>query len=229
MPLLEAGYVLLLATLLQALLLAAALILLPLALSRTRRQAWSRAGCRGRVLRYFGAIGLGFMIVELVALHRLVLLVGQPVMTSALVLAVFLLAAGAGSLYAGSRPDPVRAARRAGLATVVAALAWHLLLSFGGPALAANETWVAAGLAALSMAPMTFFMGQLFPLGIKALAEVEEGLVAWAWGINGCASVIGAIVGTALAVAVGFGPSLAIALALYLVAAWQFPRPVAAA
>jgi hypothetical protein len=229
MPLLEAGYVLLLATLLQALLLAGTLILLPLALSRARRQAWSRAGSRGRVLRYFGALGLGFMIVELVALHRLVLLVGHPVITSALVLAVFLLSAGLGSLYAGNRPDPRGAARRAGLATIVAALAWHGLLSVAGPTLAATSAWTAAGLAALSMAPMTFFMGQLFPLGIKALADGEEGLVAWAWGINGCASVVGAIAGTALAVAFGFGVSLAIALSLYLIAASQFPRPVATA
>ena len=79
------------------------------------------------------------------------------------------------------------------------------------------------------MAPMTFFMGQLFPLGIRALADGEEGLVAWAWGINGCASVVGAIAGTALAVAFGFGVSLGIALSLYLIAAWQFPRPVATA
>jgi hypothetical protein len=180
------------------------------------------------VLRYFGALGLGFMIVELVALHRLVLLVGHPVMTSALVLAVFLLGAGAGSLYAGGRPDPGRTARRAGLATVVSALAWHGLLSVAGPALAATSAWTAAGLAALSMVPMTFFMGQLFPLGIRALADGEQGLVAWAWGINGCASVVGAIAGTALAVAFGFGASLGVALALYAIAAWQFPRAVTA-
>ena len=43
-------------------------------------------GSRGRGARVawaLAALGLGFMIVELVALHRLVLLVGHPVITSA--------------------------------------------------------------------------------------------------------------------------------------------------
>jgi hypothetical protein len=223
MPLLEAGFVLLLATLAQALVLAAVLILLPLALSRERRRVWAGDRGRGRVLIYFAGIGLGFMIVELVALHRLVLLVGNPVLTSALVLALFLLAAGGGSLYAGRAADLTRAARVAGAATVVTALAWHGLLDLFAPALSAVSPAAAAALAALSLVPMAFFMGQLFPLGLTAVGRSHEGMIPWAWGINGCASVVGAIAGTALAVSIGFGASLLLAAGVYAVATLNFP------
>ena len=224
MPLLEAGFVLLIATLAQALALAALLILLPLALAGQRLGRARSGSVRGRTFLYFAGIGLGFMIIELVALHRLVLIVGNPVLTSAIVLPVFLFAAGLGSLYA-SRPTPaMRAARVAGVGTVVSALLWHLLLKAGAPALAALAGPVAALAAGLSLAPMAFFMGQLFPLGLTAVGERGPGLVAWAWGINGCASVVGAMAGTALAVSFGFGASLSVALVLYVIATLSFPR-----
>jgi hypothetical protein len=225
MPLLEAGFVLLLATLAQALLLAATLILLPLLLSRRRRHAWAVSRLRGKVLIYFSGLGLAFMIVELVALHRLVLLVGSPVITSAVVLAFFLLAAGAGSLRAARACDLRHAIRTAVAGTVVAALAWHGLLALFAPALSSQPPLVAAGVAAASLAPMAFFMGQLFPLGLTAVARRDEGMIAWAWGINGCASVVGAIAGTALAVSIGFGASLIVALAIYAVVAASVPHP----
>jgi hypothetical protein len=223
MPLLEAGFVLLLATLVQAVILAGTLILLPLILSRRRRRAWAAGRGRGKVLVYFAGLGLAFMIVELVALHRLVLLVGNPVVTSAVVIAFFLLAAGVGSLRAGRAEELRRAIRVAVAGTVIAALAWHGLLAMFAPALSTLPPALAAGLAALSLAPMAFFMGQLFPLGLTAVARRDEGMIPWAWGINGCSSVVVAIAGTALAVSIGFGATLIVALAVYALVAASIP------
>lgn len=224
MPLLEAGFVLLLATLIQALVLAALLILLPLALAGRRLGHSRNDPVRGRTLLYFAGIGLGFMIIELVALHRLVLIVGNPVLTSAIVLPVFLFAAGLGSLFASRQGAALRAARIAGAGTIAATVLWHLMLGPGAPAIATLPGPFAALAAGLSLAPMAFFMGQLFPLGLTAVGERGPGLVAWAWGINGCASVVGAMAGTALAVSFGFTSSLTVALALYGLATLSFPR-----
>ena len=58
-------------------------------------------------------------------------------------------------------------------------------------------------------------MGLPFPL---ALRELDEPLVPWAWGINGCASVVSAALATLLAVDFGFSAVLWIALALYVAA-----------
>jgi hypothetical protein len=64
-------------------------------------------------------------------------------------------------------------------------------------------------------------MGMPFPL---ALRELDEPLVPWAWGINGCASVVSATLATLLAVDFGFSAVLWIALALYVSVLAVFPR-----
>jgi len=51
--------------------------------------------------------------------------------------------------------------------------------------------------------------------------------VPWAWGINGCASVLSAILATLLAMNVGFTFVTLIAITLYLLAAAIFRGPLA--
>ena len=61
-------------------------------------------------------------------------------------------------------------------------------------------------------------MGMPFPLGIVRVARDSGDLVPWAWGINGCASVVAAILAILLAVHVGFTVVALSAIALYSVA-----------
>jgi len=49
-------------------------------------------------------------------------------------------------------------------------------------------------------------------------------LIPWAWGINGCASVISAILATLIAMQFGFTVLILLAVILYGVAAWYFPK-----
>ena len=69
------------------------------------------------------------------------------------------------------------------------------------------------------IAPLAFFMGLPFPLALVRVAAAQPGLVPWAWGINGCASVLSAILAILLAMSLGFSAVLLIAIGLYLVAA----------
>ena len=69
------------------------------------------------------------------------------------------------------------------------------------------------------IAPLAFFMGLPFPLALVRVAAARPGLVPWAWGINGCASVLSAILAILLAMSLGFSAVLLIAIGLYLVAA----------
>jgi hypothetical protein len=78
-----------------------------------------------------------------------------------------------------------------------------------------------AVVAVLLMAPLAFFMGIPFPL---ALRELEEPLVPWGWGINGCASVVSPALATVLAIDLGFTVVLWLALALYAAIPAWFPR-----
>ncbi|EKD26574.1 MAG: hypothetical protein ACD_79C01116G0001 [uncultured bacterium] len=47
-------------------------------------------------------------------------------------------------------------------------------------------------------------MGMPFPLGMKLLVNSESRLIAWAWGINGYATVIGSVLAIAFARFLGF-------------------------
>jgi hypothetical protein len=71
------------------------------------------------------------------------------------------------------------------------------------------------------IAPLGFFMGMPFPLGLARLSQQAPGFVPWAWGINGFASVVSAVLATLLAIEFGFNVVIVTALVLYAVAAWD--------
>ena len=58
-------------------------------------------------------------------------------------------------------------------------------------------------------------MGLPSPLGLGRVSDGAPALVPWAWGINGCASVVAAVLASLLAMHVGFIAVLALALGLY--------------
>ena len=74
-------------------------------------------------------------------------------------------------------------------------------------------------LSVMLIAPLAFFMGMPFPLGLRRLAEEAPDFVPWAWGINGFASVVSAVLATLLAIHFGFTAVIALALLLYVAAA----------
>ena len=82
---------------------------------------------------------------------------------------------------------------------------------------------VAASVALI--APLAFCMGMPFPLGLARIRARAPTLVPWAWGINGCASVIGAVLAALLAMNLGFTAVVGLAAALYLIAAGVAARP----
>jgi hypothetical protein len=73
------------------------------------------------------------------------------------------------------------------------------------------------------IAPLAFFMGMPFPLGLADTAVGAPELVPWAWGINGCASVLSAVLATLLAIEFGFSWVVIQALVLYGIAAAALP------
>jgi hypothetical protein len=60
-------------------------------------------------------------------------------------------------------------------------------------------------------------MGVPFPTGLSMLAGKTEGLIAWAWGMNGVASVMAPLVNLMIAVTFGLRVALLLAAAFYLV------------
>jgi len=229
--LLEWGYPILFATLVQAALLGALLILLPLCFGRA---AFPRDADSWRVAGYFLALGLAFLFIEIAFIQRFVLFLGHPLYAVAVVLAGFLIFAGLGSAVA----EPLAAARRlsrrltavdvavAAIAAIALCYLW-LLPSLFDRFIAAPDA-VKIGLSLLLIAPLAFFMGMPFPLGLARVAAVRPRLVPWAWGVNGCASVVSALLATILAVHLGFTIVVMVAAGLYLAAAFTLRRSFAA-
>jgi hypothetical protein len=211
---LDMGYLILSATLAQALILSLGLVLAPLAIGRRRLGG---SAPRARTALYFLAIGLGFLFIEIAYIQRFTLFLGHPLYAVAVVLAGFLVFAGAGSALA-----PRLAARsRSPLALAVGGIAAIALvyLALMPPLFAALIAWPDAAKIAVSLAliaPLAACMGMPFPLGIARLAATSPALVPWAWGINGCASVVSAVLATLLAIHFGFTVVVACAVLLYL-------------
>ena len=70
------------------------------------------------------------------------------------------------------------------------------------------------------------WLGMPCPLGLARVRTHMPDLVPWAWGINGCASVISALMAALLASHFGFAVVVVLAVALYVVAAVAFLKPL---
>ncbi|TIX79193.1 MAG: SAM-dependent methyltransferase, partial [Mesorhizobium sp.] len=218
---LDWSYLILVTTLVQAAILSAVLILLPLWI---RRDALGKALHRLRFGLYFLALGLAFLFIEIAFIQRFVLFLGHPFYAVAVVLAGFLAFAGLGSAVAARWAAAVgrgSAVRGIALAVgVIAVLAATYLLALPSvfETLLAFPDAAKIAIALLLIAPLALFMGMPFPLGLGYVGARSETFIPWAWGINGCASVLSAIVATLLAMHIGFSGVVMIAVVLYLVA-----------
>ncbi len=210
------GYFVLVALLVVALAVSASLILLPLAFAR--RKADSLRGPRGRVLAYFGLLGLGFLFVEIPLIQRFILFLEQPIYAFTAVASAMLLFSGLGSLFA-----PHLSVRHLLPVLAVVILLYPLGLPLLFQALLGAPLGVRLLATALSLAPLGFLMGIPFPSGLAWLREQAPGLVPWAWAVNGCTSVLASIMAAVLALAAGFSWVLA-AAALSYIGAWLAMR-----
>jgi hypothetical protein len=83
--------------------------------------------------------------------------------------------------------------------------------------------WSKLGIAVILVAPLAFCMGLPLPLALAQVASSQPASVPWAWAINGCASVVSAVLAVMLAVQFGFTLVLVLAVLLYVVAGLTFP------
>jgi hypothetical protein len=227
LPLLETGYPVIVATLLQAVVLSLALILLPLLLLRKQVSADKPdTAFRLRVVGYFAAIGLAFLFVEIAFIQKFMRFLHHPVFTAAVVLASFLVFAGLGSSW--SRRHSAGGMQRTGmlLATIGIVLTGfvHLfVLDYLFSWLSAWPLTARMATSILLIAPLAFFMGTPFPLALSSVGDKASSLIPLAWAVNGCASVLSAVLATLLAIHFGFFTVVVLALVLYAAAAGLFP------
>jgi hypothetical protein len=194
----------------------ALLTVAPLLLLRRIRAA-PRTG--GSAL-YFGAIGLGYMLLEMASLARLTHMIGDAVTATSLTIAGYLLFSGLGSLTAQRLRLPRHRA--------------FILLALGVMALGATQItlapfvavhaapWPAVARCALALvlvAPAAYLMG--FPMAL-GLRRGGPALVPWAWGVNGFASVLASPLALIIGMSAGFGAAALCGAACYGLAALAY-------
>jgi hypothetical protein len=218
-------------TLLQASVAAVVLILLPLMLLRSAEVSTKKVAPNPikNIIIYFFSIGLAFLFIEIAFIQKFTLILSQPLYAVAVALCAFLIFSGLGSMYTQrylQRDDgafiPVLLKRSVLMITLLAIL-YNLMLPLISNAIMSQPEAVRIFSAFILAAPLAFVMGMPFPLGMAALQQGSAQLIPWAWGINGCASVLSAILAVILAMEVGFSGVILSAVALYLIA-WFHSR-----
>lgn len=210
LPFLELGYLILILTFVIVTLIAVILIIVPL--------IFHQPGIfhSKRTLFYFSGLGLAFMFVEIVLIQRFILFFGNPLYAASAVISGILIFSGAGS-YFSSRLE----SNRQGITYVCTGISVLLLFLALGltPLLKAVIHYpfvLKIIISLLFVGPVAFLMGMPFPLGLKRLDQTNPADIAWAWGINGCLSVISSVLATILAVEIGFTGVMIIAAIIYL-------------
>lgn len=155
-------------------------------------------------LAYFACLGGGFMFVEMGLMQRFVLLLGHPVYSLSVIPFTLLLGGGLGSALSRRLGSPARTLAIAIPAIIVVSLAYSWML----PSLFASwVAWARPLRIMVSIAylfPLGLLLGMPLPSGIRVIGERRPGVLAWAWGVNGAMSVLGATLAIHVAMSYGF-------------------------
>jgi hypothetical protein len=222
--LLESGYLLLIAALLQAIVISLILIALPLRLWKNKLGINSGPNSHLRILVYFVCLGLTFLFIEIAFIQKFILILHHPLYAITVVLSTFLLTAGAGSYFSTklslSTKNSVIMLPIAAISLLSAAYIFSF--EFVTEFLLETGDFNRYVFSILLIAPLGFGMGMPFPMGLHRLSQSNPALIPWAWGINGCASVISALLASLIAMQIGFNGLIFLAIALYWIAALCF-------
>jgi hypothetical protein len=214
LPQAEVAGVVNVAVLAQAAVIAALVLLVPLAAERR-----ALGGAVLRPVLYFASLGLGFLAIEIVLIERASFLLNDRTSGFALVLTVMLLGSGLGSMLSARLPS------RASVIAALVVAAWCAAMLAGLPLLLlAALDWPSVarvGVVLAVAAPVSVALGMPFPLG---LSRVGSGpMLPWAWALNGAFSVVATPLANLIARMHGYSGVLALAGMLYLLTAVTLP------
>ncbi|RTR39499.1 hypothetical protein EKG38_06735 [Shewanella canadensis] len=195
----------------EALAVAALLLLLPRLLTRGRKE---KVPVAQKI--YFFSIGAGFMFVEIYFIKAYILLFSNPVISFTLVLAGILLSSGIGGWWSQKMGRDAVIYSLTSLCPVLLGIVifMDLILDYllGLPELLRYLS------ALLLLLVPGILMGVPFALGMRSLLTTPLQR-AYAWAMNGCASVLTSIAAAGLALHSGIPAIMLCAAAFYLLAA----------
>jgi MFS family permease len=181
-------------------------IVLPLTLTT------KRAALRGMLpfFVFFSGIGLGFMLVEVSQLQRLIIFLGHPSYALSVVLFSLLLSSGIGSLATQrlGNPHPRRSTLWPFLPLMALLVAFALVTPHAISRFDSATTPVRIAVATAMLVPIGFLMGMPFPIGMKMASLRPNAPTAFLWGINGAMSVCASVLAVLIALSWGISSAL---------------------
>ncbi len=213
--LLMSGEIVVSVVFIEALAVSGFLLILPLWFVRRN----DKKPCASQMLYFFG-VGAGFMFIELFFIKKYILLFGDAVIGFTVVLAGILIFSSLGGAWVQKKEKHILTFALIALivALLIASLTLDHIIRY---LLRVPALWRQSG-AVLILLPIGFLMGIPFPLGMRDMLKspIQR---AYAWSINGCASVLTAIISAQIALISGISYILGCAIAAYLlvILSWQ--------
>ncbi|MCX6159924.1 MAG: hypothetical protein NTV87_01125, partial [Ignavibacteriae bacterium] len=172
-----------------------------------------------KFLIYFALIGLGYIILQISLIQKFTLFLGQPVYTMLTVISSMLIASGFGSRYSasvfqnGKNRLFIIFGIIALLSIFIGLLSPALFVAFSGFSMITRIV-----ISVVIIAPLGFFMGIPFPVGISMMNSSEKRYIGISWAVNGFFSVIGTVLTMILAMTYGFTLLFLLSALIYAVA-----------
>ncbi len=214
----EWGYLLLWATLAIACIAALSLVLIPLVFGW--RTIFSHNPGKFRTIVYFACLGAGYIMVEVGLISDFMLALSNATVSASVLITGMLVFSGLGAFASERFLDRAR-----GVMPKIFVAIGVLLVGYG---LFLDRVLDLIGTLPYALRlvccfalifPPAFLMGFPMPTAMTTLARLgKDHMFLWAWGINGCFSVIGAAAVPIIATSFGLSAVLIIAGGAYLLA-----------
>ena len=157
---------------------------------------------------YFACLGAGYIMVEVGLIAHFILALSNATVSASILITGMLVFSGLGALVSERFVPHARRAMPVILAAIgVLLIGYGLFLDRPLDWIGAFPTAGALVFCFLLIAPPAFLMGFPMSIGMTSLARLgKDHMFLWAWGINGCFSVIGAAAVPLIATAFGLSP-----------------------
>ncbi len=193
-PFSEHGYLVLLATFAQSILIGGVVILLPLGFLIAKYRKKNKKRFKTNTWYYFIFLGLAFMILEMSLIQKFILFLHDPIYSASIVIGTFLLISGIGSML--SKKLVGKQMKFQMIPFVIIFLlsgAYAFFLDGLFSQLMSLDFYLKLLLSIAIISPLALLLGIPFPLGMQKISSTGEANTGIAWGCNGFFSVVGAI------------------------------------
>jgi hypothetical protein len=214
----EWGYLLIWATLGVACVTATVLLVIPFLWGW--RTIFSRSRGKFLTIVYFACLGAGYIMVEVGLIAHFVMALGNPTVSASVLITGMLVFSGLGALVSERALPRMRTIMPILFLAIGGLLiAYAFFINNALDAIGAFPYGVRLMLSFAIIAPPAFLMGFPMPTAMTTLGRLgKEHMFIWAWGVNGCFSVIGAAAAPVIATNFGLGAVIEIAGCAYLLA-----------